>query len=257
MNRNLSRQSMLVRAISVALFVLISLIVAQSFITDAKDPKSKTVVNEKAGEKTASSPADLAKQIDTIIDQSEFAYARWGVYVISLTDGAIVYQRDGDRLFTPASNMKIYTTGVALDLLGADYRWRTSVYANAGPDASGTIHGDLVLYGRGAPDLVSTSKDLNKPSLSNLVEQLYQKGVRRVDGNVIGDASYFRGDPLGDGWQWTDLQWYFGAEASALSINGNEVDVNVVPSGNSAQPAEVRVSNAQANVAIQNRMGIS
>src|SRR3712207_8554914 len=56
-------------------------------------------------------------------------------------------------LFRSASNMKVYTTAVALDTLGADYRWRTSVYAEKEPDASGVIQGDLILYGRGAPDL--------------------------------------------------------------------------------------------------------
>ena len=126
--------------------------------------------------------------------------------------------------------MKIYTTGVALDLLGADYRWRTSVYAMSQPDANGSVQGDLILYGRGAPDLVARSKDEDRGSLAKLADDLYARGVRSVSGNVVGDESYFRGDPLGDGWQWNDLQWYFGAEASALSVNGNEVDINFVPS---------------------------
>ena len=131
--------------------------------------------------------------------------------------------------------MKIYTTGVALDLLGADYRWRTSVYANTQPDANGGVQGDLILYGRGAPDLVARSKDDSRGSLARLADDLFARGVRHVSGNVIGDESYFRGDPLGDGWQWTDLQWYFAAEASALSVNGNEVDVNFVPSNKAGE----------------------
>jgi D-alanyl-D-alanine carboxypeptidase/D-alanyl-D-alanine-endopeptidase (penicillin-binding protein 4) len=210
--------------------------------------------------RSATTPAadiELARLIDQAIDSSELASARWGVCVISMTDGSTLYQRNGNQLFTPASNMKIYTTGVALDLLGSDYRWRTSVYANSQPDANGRVQGDLVLYGRGAPDLVSRSKDDNRGSLEKLADDLYGRGVRSVGGNVVGDESYFRGDPLGDGWQWTDLQWYFGAEASALSINSNEIDVNVVPpEKGSAQPV-VRISNAQANVVVQNRMALA
>ena len=126
--------------------------------------------------------------------------------------------------------MKIYTTGVALDLLGADYRWRTSAYAKAQPDATGTISGDLILYGRGAPDLVAQArKDSNDGSLARLADDLYQRGIRQVRGNVIGDESYFRGETLGDGWPWTDLQWYFGAEASALSVNDNEIELSILP----------------------------
>ncbi len=75
-----------------------------------------------------------------------------------------------------------------------------------------------------------------------------------MKGNVIGDESYFRGDALGDGWQWTDLQWYFGAEASALSINGNEIDVNLVPSGKAGEPPEVRTSDTENYVTVENRM---
>src|SRR6185503_4750830 len=102
-----------------------------------------------------------------------------------------------------------------------DYQWRTSVYAKAQPDAAGTVRGDVILYGRGAPDLVRRSKDENRGSLDKLADALYSRGIRRVEGNVVGDESYFRGDSLGDGWQWTDMQWYFGAEASALSVNEN------------------------------------
>src|SRR5260370_28890616 len=81
-------------------------------------------------------PADaaLTQEIDRAIDESKLSNARWGVFVMSLTSGRVLSSRNGDKLFTPASNMKIYTTSVALDLLGADYRWRTSVYADAGPD---------------------------------------------------------------------------------------------------------------------------
>jgi D-alanyl-D-alanine carboxypeptidase/D-alanyl-D-alanine-endopeptidase (penicillin-binding protein 4) len=75
-----------------------------------------------------------------------------------------------------------------------------------------------------------------------------------MSGNVIGE-SYFR-DPLGDGWQWTDLQWYFAAEASALSVNGNEVDVNFVPSNKAGESSVVRVSDPEGYVTVQNRMAV-
>src|SRR5882762_9814051 len=100
-------------------------------------------------------PADveLARQIDRAIDESDQTRARWGVFVMSMKDGRVLVSRNGDRLFTPASNMKIYTTAVALDLLGADYHWRTSVYADKQPDAGGVIDGNLTLYsGTSAPN---------------------------------------------------------------------------------------------------------
>jgi D-alanyl-D-alanine carboxypeptidase/D-alanyl-D-alanine-endopeptidase (penicillin-binding protein 4) len=119
--------------------------------------------------------------------------------------------------------MKIFTTAVALDLLGADYRWRSSVYADKQPDLSGVIDGSLTLYGRGAPDLDS------QKGLASLADQLYQRGVRQVRGNIIGDDSYFRGELYGLGWQWNDLQWYFGAEPGALTIDENSMELTIAP----------------------------
>jgi D-alanyl-D-alanine carboxypeptidase/D-alanyl-D-alanine-endopeptidase (penicillin-binding protein 4) len=169
--------------------------------------------------------ATLAREIDRAIDESDLARARWGIFVISMKDGRVLYSRNGDQLFTPASNMKIYTTAAALDLLGADYRWRTSVYADKQPDAGGVIDGSLTLFGRGAPDLNSYGKE----GLPSLADQLYQRGVRRVSGNIIGDESYFRGELFGLGWQWNDLQWYFGAEPSALTIDENSLELKIAP----------------------------
>jgi len=203
------------------------------------------------------SPASLSQSIDSVIDQSELSSARWGVSVISLTSGREVYGRNAGKLFIPASNMKIYTTGVALDLLGAEYRWRTSAYAKTQPDATGTISGDLTLYGRGAPDLVAQAKkDSSDGSLARLADDLYQRGIRQVSGNVIGDESYFRGETLGDGWPWTDLQWYFGAEASALSVNDNEIELSILPPAKTDAPPQVNVNDADNYVSIQNGLTV-
>ena len=168
--------------------------------------------------------ASLAHDINELIDSSDAAHARWGLFVIS-KDGQVRYSRDGDKLFMPASNMKIYTTAVALDLLGSDYRWRTSVYSLKQPDTNGTIDGDLILYGRGAPDFDSKRKE----SLPALVEQLFARGVRRVRGDIVGDESFFSGEVFGVGWQWNDLQWYYGAEPSALTIDGNAIEITMAP----------------------------
>ena len=245
-------KSLFVKGLLIVVLAFAGLSLARPLMTSyGKDKEDVAAVSK--------SPAtgDLSKLINQAIDESELSEARWGVCVISMKDGSIVFQRDGDKLFTPASNMKIYTTGVALDLLGADYRWRTSVYANTKPDANGAVQGDLILYGRGAPDLVTHSKNEGRGSLEKLVDDLYARGVRTVNGNVVGDESYFRGDPLGDGWLWTDLQWYFGAEASALSINGNEVDVNLVPAAKATEAAIARTSDTENYVTVQNRMASS
>jgi D-alanyl-D-alanine carboxypeptidase/D-alanyl-D-alanine-endopeptidase (penicillin-binding protein 4) len=253
-NRSLFVKVLLVVLLAVSGVLLLKPLSTGTAKEAKKETKQPTVSEAKpSSASTTASATDLAKRIDSAIDSSELRSARWGVSVVSMADGSTLYQRNADMLFTPASNMKIYTTAVALDLLGADYRWRTSVYASAQPDAGGRVQGDLILYGRGAPDLVARSKDETRGSLTKLADDLYARGVRSVTGNVIGDESYFRGDPIGDGWLWNDLQWYFGAEASALSINGNEVDINFVPAAK-AEESVVRTTDTQNYVTVQNRM---
>lgn len=256
-NNHRISKSFLATSLLILLLAASGLLVLRPLITsEAKDNAKEPRKIPTASQTKPASPEtnELARRINSAIDDSEFAAARWGIKVASMSNGATLYQRDADRPFIPASNMKIYTTGVALDLLGGDYRWRTSVYAKAQADQSGTLRGDLILYGRGAPDLVTHSQDANKASLAKLAGDLYARGIRRIDGNVIGDESFFRGDTLGDGWQWTDMQWYFGAEASALSVNENQIDVNLVPSGKSEEPPIARTSDAENFVTLENRM---
>jgi serine-type D-Ala-D-Ala carboxypeptidase/endopeptidase (penicillin-binding protein 4) len=199
----------------------------------------------------AGNDAGFAREIDRILNENDLAKARFGVFVISPKDGRVLYSHNSDQLFTPASNMKVYTTAVALDVLGADYRWRTSVYANKQPDANGTINGDLTLFGRGAPDLLSKAKG-DAPSLTKLADQLYQAGVREVRGNIVGDNSYFRGELFGMGWQWNDIQWYFGAEPSALSIDENSVEVTIGPGSKQGSSAKVVINPNSSPVRLVN-----
>lgn len=162
--------------------------------------------------------AALCDKINQTIEQSEFANARWGVLAVSLKDGRAVCERDARKLFNPASIEKTLTAIVALDKLGADFRFKTSVFAPKQIETDGTLDGDLTIYGRGAPDF-------DTEDLENLTNQLQAKGLRRITGNVIGDDSYFEGETLGDGWTWNDLQWYYGAEASALTFRENQAGV--------------------------------
>jgi len=228
---------------------------------DTPPPHPEQVAETNARETSAavhSNDPELARNIDHLIDDGELAEARWGVSVVSLKDNRVVYERNADKLLTPASNMKLFPTAVALELLGADYRWRTSIYATTSTDDAGTVNGDLVLYGRGAPDLsdVARANEENRNSLAQLASDLYNRGVRRIRGNVIGDESYFRGNPLGDGWQWNDVQWYYGAEASALSINDNETSINVLPPENRETPPVIRVGDPTGYVTVENKMAI-
>ena len=183
--------------------------------------------------KISDKPEDvaLAQKIDEIIDKSELSNARWGVFVVSLKDGRVLVGKDSRKLFNPASIQKTLTAIVALDKLGADFRWKTHIYGQNQIESDGTLNGDLTIYGEGAPDF-------DEVSLNELANQIQAKGLKQIKGNIVGDDSYFKGDELGDGWTWNDLQWYYAAEASALTYKENQTGVYTDENGKVTAPTD-------------------
>lgn len=184
---------------------------------EAELPKPRIDLDRPLEVSTRPEDVGLCRRIEGIIDESVHARARWGVIAISLGDGRVVCGLNAQNPFTPASVQKLLTSLVALDRLGPDHRWKTSLYA-AGEVREGVVGSDLVLYGRGAPDL-------DDAQLKQLVGELKRRGVREIRGDIVGDESHFKGDNYGDGWTWNALQWYYGAASSALSLNRNQVRI--------------------------------
>jgi D-alanyl-D-alanine carboxypeptidase/D-alanyl-D-alanine-endopeptidase (penicillin-binding protein 4) len=198
----------------------------------------------------APAPA-LAQAIDTYIAQAQFARADWGIAVRSLDSGRILYTHNADRLFVPASNAKLFTAALALARLGSATRIATTLYATrTRVGARGVLHGDLILYGRGDPSL--GMQDVSPDWADRLAAALAERGVKRVRGNLIADATYFSGRPIGSGWEADDLQTWYGAEPSALSVAGNLIHVAVTR--NARRCCTIAVTPSAADVHVVNLM---
>jgi D-alanyl-D-alanine carboxypeptidase/D-alanyl-D-alanine-endopeptidase (penicillin-binding protein 4) len=172
----------------------------------------------------------LRAGIEEVLGAPELAPAILGIKVVSLDTGRVLFEENAGKLLVPASNMKLYTVAAAFDRLGADYRFATSVYAQELPDKKGKLRGDLVLYGRGDPTFSTrfNGGDYFK-AIDELAARVVAGGVRQVEGDIVGDESYFTGPPRSPGWEWDDLQWYYGADVSALTVNNNALDLSVKP----------------------------
>lgn len=207
-----------------------------------------------APQQQAESLESLSSRINAHIAQPRFAPAAWGVKIVSLDSGKIIFEHNAGKYFNPASNAKLYTAALALDRLGADYRIKTSLYSMTRPDATGTLKGDLIVYGRGDPAMTASLNegDYYKP-FEPLVQQLANAGVRRVEGDLIGDESYFATPPIGSGWEWDDLQEYYGAEVSALTINDNALDLFAKPAERVGLPCRVTTGPVTSFVTLMNR----
>jgi D-alanyl-D-alanine carboxypeptidase/D-alanyl-D-alanine-endopeptidase (penicillin-binding protein 4) len=188
------------------------------------------------------------------LDQPRFAHAQWGVKVVSLDSGITLFERNADKLMKPASNAKLYTASLALDRLGPDYRIKTSFYAAAKPDADGVIHGDLLVYGRGDPTFSARFNHGDyKKALQPAIDALLAAGIKRLQGDLVGDESYFRGPPFGTDWTWDDLQEYYGAPASALSFQDNVIDLLFEPGKAEGAPCRIVTMPQTAILTFSNR----
>jgi D-alanyl-D-alanine carboxypeptidase/D-alanyl-D-alanine-endopeptidase (penicillin-binding protein 4) len=172
----------------------------------------------------------LQKCITQIVSQPRYHAATWGVKIVSLDTKQTLFEHNAEKLFSPASNSKLYTMALALDRLGPDYRIQTSLYAQAKPNRWGTLKGDLIVFGRGDPTINLKLHGSNiYQALEPLVAVLTNAGVKRISGDLVGDESYFHGPPYGSGWDWDDFQYYYGAEISSLTINDNTLQMLVKP----------------------------
>ena len=202
--------------------------------------------------------AELQARISAILAKPELAPATIGVKVISLDSGRVLFEENALKLLRPASNMKIYTVATALDRLTPEYRFTTSVFANARPDSAGVIRGDLRIYGRGDPSIAArfNNGDYFK-AIDELATRIVAAGVKRVEGDLVGDESYFTGPKYGSGWEWEDLTWYYGAEITPLAINDNALDLFVKPGPAVGQPAVITTGPPDPLLSIVNRVTTS
>jgi D-alanyl-D-alanine carboxypeptidase/D-alanyl-D-alanine-endopeptidase (penicillin-binding protein 4) len=205
----------------------------------------------------------LKKQIETILAQPDLARGFWGIEITSATTGKVLYSQNADKLFSPASNTKLFTTAAALALIGPDYRFRTTIETNGALDKYGRLSGDLILVGRGDPTLsgrempynIRTQRDADPVKvLEKLADDLAQKGVKYIDGDVVADDSYFAFERYGEGWSKDDLMWADGAPVSALTINDNVVFINILPGMHPGDKAFVSVTPFSDYYTIENRL---
>ena len=204
----------------------------------------------------------LRKRLDTRLDAPPFNRHLWGVAVVD-EKGKLVYGRNADRMFIPASNTKLVVAAVASALFSPDFTVKTSLYAS-GPVVNGVVRGDLVLYGRGDPtfgrrcfatDTLLAGVCDRDPAdrMLALVDTLVARGVTSIEGDLVGDGSYFDGALVHPGWEGYDLNWWYAAPVSGLGFNDNAIDITYAPGSRDGEPATLGFTPDFGDVTLENR----
>ncbi len=201
----------------------------------------------------AQSESTLAERIQKVISRPEFAHANFGMEFYSLDTGKVVYALNADKLFVPASTTKILTEGTLLAKLGADYRFRTSVYRTGAIDKHGTLKGALILVASGDPNLsnrmqpdgtlafVDEDHSYQGPALpgdplvviKRLAKDVAAKGIHKIEGRVLIDTTLFPGGPREGG---------TNVVMSSIMVNDNVIDLIGSPGAKAGDPVVLKSS---------------
>jgi dihydroorotase/N-acyl-D-amino-acid deacylase len=216
----------------------------------------------------AQSTASLADRIQKVMDRPEFAHANFGIEFYSLETGKVVYSLNANKLFVPASTTKTLTEGTILAKLGADYRFHTLIYRTGPIDKKGTLKGDLVLVASGDPNLsnriqpdgtlsfVDEDHSYGGPALpgdplaviKEFAKAVAAKGIRRIEGRVLVDASLFPDGGKEGG---------TGVVVSSIVVNDNVIDLVATPAAKTGDPVSLSVSPKTAYVSFVNHLTTS
>ncbi|NOX64647.1 MAG: D-alanyl-D-alanine carboxypeptidase/D-alanyl-D-alanine-endopeptidase [Chlorobi bacterium] len=186
--------------------------------------------------------SSLNKLVDKYQSSKLFKNSIWALHARYLDSGKIILDENSEVSVAPASNMKLFTTSAALEILGEDYKFSTKIYYDGSIDNSGNLKGNIYIVGGGDPtlgyDLVKGSLPLDE-LMDTWVKAISEKGIKTIRGNVIADALLYDAKPIPDMWDWIDIGNYYGASSTALTINNNLYFLYFKPAANVGETAEV------------------
>lgn len=178
----------------------------------------------------AGTVAELAAFADSVLSEPALAGASWSMQVYSLSGDSVVFERDADRLLTPASVTKLFTSAAALDALGSDFRFTTTVAADGAVDEDGVLQGDLIVLAGGDPTIELKSVDsLGGQVLRTWADSLLAHGIRRVRGDIVLRTWPYRLESALESWQVGDVNAGFAPPVDGFSFNSNVCHLQVLP----------------------------
>ena len=217
-------------------------------------PKTAQPMAPPAGAVATLSPHEqLKRDLTAIFADATIDHAWWSVSIQSLRHHETLFSANSARMLTPASNQKLLTTAAAAERLGWDFQYTTRLYATGPIDADGGLNGDLVVVSDGDPTINPRHPE-RWAAFDDWGRQLAAKGIRQVNGYLIGDDNAFEEPGWAPGWSWDDIAFGYGGAVGALQYNENQVEVMIGPGLEAGARAIISVSPSGSGLIIDHQV---
>ena len=173
----------------------------------------------------------LQERLTSLVNGRVARSADASIEIVEVDSGALVAERNPHMPLAPASNMKLFTTAAAVDLLHPDFEITTTVYTRGTVDPAGVLDGDVKIVGRGDPTIGGRFHDGHAAAvIDEWVTDLKRAGVKTVRGNLVFEYGYMDTEYIHPTWPADQLQNWYEAPISAFSMQEGCVQVRVLPS---------------------------
>jgi serine-type D-Ala-D-Ala carboxypeptidase/endopeptidase (penicillin-binding protein 4) len=194
----------------------------------------------------------LAERLGSLVNGPTARASDTSIEIVEVESGNVVAERNPHDPLAPASNMKLFTTAAAVDLLGPTFEVTTTVYMRGTVDAAGTLDGDIKIVGHGDPTIGSRFHDGHATAvIDDWATDLKRAGVKTVRGNLIFEYGYMDTEYIHPTWPTDQLVNWYEAPVSAFSMQEGCVEVRVLPSRN-GKPCIVQFEPPTSYVTLQN-----
>ncbi len=173
--------------------------------------------------RTAVFAGNPEEYLHQLLMQPGYARMSAGMHVVNTASGEVVAGLNSEKLLIPASTLKLVTSGVALEILGPEYRFKTRV-GYSGVLKRETLKGDLCVIGGGDPALGSEyfrDHYFHPFFLDTWAGKVKAAGIQRIEGGLVLDGSLYTSEKIPPTWVWEDIGNYYGAGTNALTVYDN------------------------------------
>lgn len=169
----------------------------------------------------------LVKDIESLLASKKLEEAQIGINIFSIDNNQVIYSKNSEKNFLPASTLKLITTSAALEYLGKNFTYNNKLYLDGTIKKNGEFIGNLIIRGSGDPTLSLEFYKSENVIFDDWVSKLDSLGIKSIKGNIIGDDNYFDDDYYPNGWSWEDMKYSYSAQVGALSVFDNSITAKI------------------------------